>query len=228
MFRFNARRHRYLMNESEQALEDASHGEHERHGRIATQILNDPKYHRLWESRHAELVTPIAEQSRRDQQVFRLRDLEVKLLHRRSLIRCIRKYQIQGDKRDKLLEVFYGPKDKTDAILLEHRQYTLAVSSRVSADHLINVMHDPVGFELLDRYEETYSRYFELYCFYVTCLDAVTKAAVAQEMAILRRTAMRILKRIHSERPPKGHASFERQADLARSGRYKILDYMPR
>ncbi len=226
MLRYQSRRHRYLMDESEQALQDAAESCCGRDARIARQVLDDAKIHRLWESRHADLVMPVAEQSRRAPQIFKLRDIEVKLLHRRALIRHIRRHRITGRNRDRLFSVFYGPVDTTDAILKEHRQYTIAVSSRVSTDHLINVMHDPVSQDLLRQYESVYSKYFEYYCF-VSCTDDEVMASVAKaEMTGLRREAMRLIKRLHSERPESGHSSFEREALLARSGRYPIVDYM--
>lgn len=226
MLRYQSRRHRYLMDESEQALSHAADGRSGRDARIAREILGDSRIHRLWESRHADLVLPVAEQNRRAPQIFSLRDIEVKLLHRRSLIRHIRKNHIVGKKRDKLFSVFYGPKDTNDAILKEHRQYTLAVSSRVSADHLIDVMCDPVSEKLLRIYESVYSRYFAYYCFVVCCDDSAIADAAKIEMMGLRRQAMQLIKRIHKERPESGHSSFERQALLARSGRYPIVDYM--
>ncbi len=226
MLRYQSRRHRYLMNESEQALEDAAEQRSGRDARIARQILGDAQIHRLWESRHADLVKPVAEHSRRAPQIFMLRDLEVKLLHRRSLVRHVRRHRITGAKRDRLFSVFYGPADPTDAILKEHRQYTLAVSSRVSADHLIDVMRDSVSARLLRKYEAVYTKYFEYYCFMVSTEDAVMADAAKAEMAALRRVAMQLIKRIHSERPDRGPSSFERQALLARSGRYPIVDYM--
>lgn len=226
MLRYQSRRHRYLMDESEQALSDAAEGEHQRDARIATQILTDPRFHRLWESRHADLVMPVAEHGRRDAQIFKLRDIELKLLHRQALIRCLRKHEIYGKSRRKILAVFYGPRDIHDAIMTEHRQYMLAVSSRVSADHLINVMHDPVSVRLLEQYETIYSHYFELYCFNVLCGDSMIADATTAELLKLRRRAMHMIKRIHSERPDGGHSSFEREALLARSGRYPVLNYM--
>ena len=226
MLRYQSRRHRYLMDESEQALSDAAEGYRRRDARIARQILGDPKIHRLWESRHADLVLPVAEHSRRARQIFALRDIEVRLLHRRALIKHIDKHRIVGDKRDKLFSVFYGPMDTRNAILAEHRQYKLAVSSRVSTDHLINIMCDPVSTRLLREYESIYSEYFELYCFAAGCEDATLEDATKIEMLGLRRRAVRMIKRIHSEPPDGSRSSFERQALLARSGRYPILDYM--
>lgn len=226
MLRYQSRRHRYLMDESEQALADAAEGCPGRDARIAGQILDDPKIHRLWESRHADLVLPVAEHSRRPPQIFALRDIEVQLLHRRSLIRHIREHGIVGERRDRLFSVFYGPVDTTNAILKEHRQYTLAVSSRVSADHLIQIMCDPVSVRLLKDYESIYSKYFAHYCFVATCKDPNVADAIKHEMLILRRQALQMIKRIHSEPADTGHSSFERQALLARSGRYPIVDYM--
>jgi len=226
MLRYLSRRHQFLMDESGQALSDAAEGKRQRDARIARQVLGDSKIHRLWESRHADLVLPVAEHGRRAPQIFALRDIGVRLLHRRALIRHIRNHKIVGKERDELFSNFYGPMDMTNAILAEHRQYTLAVSSRVSTDHLINVMHDPVSTTLLTEYESIYSKYFELYCFFTKCEDAITEDAIKSELLRLRRRAMQMIKRIHSERPQSGNFSIERQALLARSGRYPILDYM--
>lgn len=226
MLRYQSRRHRCLMDESEQALSDAAQDCSRREGRIASQTLGDSKSLRLWESRHAEMVLPVAEQSRRAPQIFALRDIEVRLVHRRALIRHIRKHSIAGKARDNLFSVFYGPMDTTNAVLAEHRQYTLAVSSRVSTDHLIDVMSDPVSVRLLREYESIYSRYFEIYCFVITGGDAAMTEMAKTEMLALKQRAMQAIKRIHSERPDGSPSSFDRQALLARSGRYPILDYM--
>jgi hypothetical protein len=226
MLRYQSRRHRYLMHESEQALADAAEGDNRRNRRIAKHILSDAPTYRLWESRHADLVLPVAEHSRRSPQIFELRDIEVRLLHRRALIRHIRKHGIVGQERDRLFSVFYGPLETQNAILAEHRQYTLAVSSRLSTDHLINVMRDPVSWGLLRHYEAVYTEYFELYCYMVACEDAATVEATKPVMLDLRQRAMRMIRQIHTERPDNRHSSFDRQADLARSGRYPIRNYM--
>jgi hypothetical protein len=226
MLRYQSHRHRFLMNESEQALSDAADGGAPRDARIAQRTLGDSRLHRLWESRHADLIVPVAENSRRTGQILRLRDIELKLLHRRALIRCIRNKRIVGEERDQLFSVFYGPKDTQNAILTEHRQYTLAVSSRVSTDHLIDVMRDTVSVRLLREYEGVYTKYFELYCATVSYQDNTMADATRLEMAALRRRAMLLIKRIHSEKPDSSHGSFEQQALLARSGRYPMRDYM--
>lgn len=226
MLRYQSRRHRQLMNASEQALSDAVDGGGHRERRIAKRILGDSKSYRLWESRHADLVVPVAEQNKRAPQIFALRDIEVRLVHRRALIRHIRKHRIVGKKRDRLFSAFHGPMDTINAILAEHREYELAVSSRVSTDRLIDVMNDSVSVTLLSEYQTLYARYFELYCFMVSCDDSALADAAKMEMLSMKRRAVRLIRLLHTEKPDSGYSNFDRQELLARSGRYPILDYM--
>ncbi len=214
------------MDESEQALSDAAKSASPLESRIARQVLNDSKIHRLWESRHADLVRPVAEQSKRVPQVLALRNIETGLLHRRALVDYLRKNQIVGTQRDKVFRVFYGPKDPTDAILTEHRQYVLAVSSRISADHLIDVMHDPISKRLLGLYQSIYSEYFELFCFMVMTEDTAMAEAIKPTMQDARKRANSVRQQLNSIKPDKRYSGFDRQALLAKSGRYPILNYM--
>lgn len=214
------------MDESEQALWTAAEKNSGTDARIAKQILNDAKAHGLWEARHAELVRPVAEHNGRVPQVLALRDLEVRLVHRRALIDHLRDRQIRGQARERLFRVFYGPRDFQDAVLAEHRQYMLAVSSRVSTDHLIDVMHDPASTQLVRRYEELYAQYFDLYCYVVSTEDQASAEATKLLMTHARRQAEKLRAQIQRIRPDNRAANFERQAMLARSGRHPMLNYM--
>lgn len=214
------------MDESEQALWTAAEKNSGTDARIAKQILSDAKAHGLWEARHAELVRPVAEHSGRVPQVLALRELEVRLVHRRALIDHLRERQIKGKERERLFRVFYGPRDFRDAVLAEHRQYMLTVSSRVSTDHLIDLMHDPASTQLVHRYEELYAQYFELYCYVVGTEDQASAEAAKLLMTRARREAEKLRAQIQRIRPSNQAADFERQALLARSGRYPILNYM--
>jgi len=216
------------MEESEQALEDAADGPSVRASRIAQQVLGDARTHRMWESRHAELVRPIAEENRRAPQILQLRKLETKLLHQRSLVDYIRKNQVTGLARDRLFKAFYGPKEVTDAVIREHRQYVLAESSHFSADHLFGVMADKDSDQLLSMYESAYSSYFSLYCFFVSAHDSVIADAIGIAMKDAHDRVKRLRNRLLTQRPQTGKADFDRQAALARSGRYPVLNYVGR
>jgi hypothetical protein len=228
MLRYQSRRHQRLMDESEQALREAANRTLARESRIARETLDDPRMYRLWEDTHAELVRPVAEHSRRARQVFELRELDVQLVHKRALVDHIRRQQLISKDRERMLAAFYGPKDSRDAVLAEHRKYTLAVSSELSANHLIRVMSDPVGMKLIAEYETLYANYFDLYGFVVLADDAVWSDALKPMMQALRQQTMHLRQRIHTEAPGNSIANFDRQALLARSGRYPVLDYMVR
>jgi hypothetical protein len=214
------------MDESEQALLNAANTTSRRVARIVKHIIGDPKSHRLWEARHAELVRPVAEQGRRTPQVIALRGIEVSLVHRRALIDHIRENKVTGTVRDHLFSTFYGPRDLSDAIVAEHKQYMLAESSRVSTDHLIGVMCDPISNRLVKLYKASYAEYFDLYCYVSACEDSASADAARLLMLDARRRTRELRKRLEAERPDNRYADFDRQALLARSGRYPVLDYM--
>ncbi|MEM9207921.1 MAG: hypothetical protein AAGA61_01640 [Pseudomonadota bacterium] len=226
MLRYQTRRHRYLMQESEQALNDAAETGEPRQKRIAQHVLNEPKILSLWETRHAELLVPVAERRSRANQIFNMRDIEVKLLHRRALIRAVRELGITGPEREKLFSSFYGPRDVNDAIVAEHKQYTLAVSSHLSTEHLIDVMGDPVSERLIRIYTDMYTKYFEYYCKSVMCSEPAIVELYREQMLPLRNACLKLLKRLHTETPAKADANLEKQLLLARSGRYPIQNYM--
>lgn len=226
MSRYLSRRHQTLMDESEQALLEAAEKNAGTESRIAKQILGDSGTHGLWEARHAELLRPVAEERSRAPQILALRDVEVRLVHRRALIDHLRANEIRGAERERLFSVFYGPREFQDAVLAEHRQYMLAVSSRVSADHLLNVMQDPPSRKLLRLYETTYARYFEMYCYVVGTEDSASADAARLLMTDLRQQAERVRRMMVTQRPDNRAADFERQAVLARSGRHRALNYL--
>ncbi|MDZ7643423.1 MAG: hypothetical protein U5K76_03840 [Woeseiaceae bacterium] len=226
MLRYQSRRFRCLMQESEQALNDAATGPITHTSRVARQVVGDTKLHGLWESRHAELVRPVAAVERRAPQVIALRKLEVQMLHRRALVDHVRRHAIVGAERDRLFAVFYGNRESGNAVLAEHRQYLLAVSSVISADHLIDVMHDDVSTRLLRLYADAYRDYFQYYCLVATEADPLMADALRPTMMEARNRAVRIRKRLESADPARDFSHFDRQLDVARSGRYPILNYM--
>ncbi len=225
MLRYSSKRHRRLMYESEHALFKAAAGRLVRTARIAGHVVRDSKIHRIWEGTHANLVRPVAEQNRRAPQIIELRLAEVRLTHKRALIDYIRKHKIAGAQRDRLFAAFYGSKETVDAILSEHRNYMVAVSSRIATDHLIDVMCDPVSKDLINLYEQAYEQYFELFCFAAGAEDSTLADAVRRTMRDVAERARRIRSRLVDVRADNRHADFDRQARLARSGRYKVLNY---
>ncbi len=226
MLRYQSRRHRFLMDESEQALSVAAENADELESRTARKIITDSHLRRIWESRHAALVRPVAEQGRRTPQIVALRELNVGLLHRQALIDHVRRHKVTGEDRERLFRIFYGPKDIVGAIITEHRQYLLAVTSRICAAHLIGIMRDNVSQQLIDRYRSVYGDYFDLYCESATTADKYLADALQADLNAARERTKNVQRRLGSTKPDNRYSSLERQVIIARSGRYPIQNYM--
>ena len=228
MLQYHSRRHKYLMAESEQALWDTAARKQNHEARIAKQLLDDSKFYGDWETRHAQLVLPVAEESRPAPQVLKLRDIDVGLVHRQALIDHIRAKKVAGRERERLFHSFYGPRATANAILIEHKQYMLAVSSWVSSQHILDVMQDPISIKLTNMYKALFDKYFELYCFVAAGdeEDSACRDAAAIMMQDAQRRAQDVRNRIKNEKPARGISDVERQAMLAKSGRYPVVEYM--
>ena len=226
MLKYCSRRHRKLMGESEYALQGASDSSAPRISRIVNTVLQDNQTYKMWESRHADLLLPVAEYSDKKRQIMALRNAKVRLVHQRALFRYLRANEVRGKQRRQLFRIFHSTLDCHDAILTEHRQYMLAVSSHISTDHLIDVMNDPKSKSLPRNYEKLYARYFEMQCYVMGMGDSNCIALVSSVMADARDQLRRLRRQIEAEALDSHCSSFDRQEVLARSGRYPVLDYM--
>ncbi len=226
MQRYNSRRHRKLMDESEYALHGAADSSSPLVSRVVNTILRDNRIYGMWELRHANLMLPVAEHSDKKRQIFALRNAEVRLVHQRALFKYLRVNRVRGEERRQVFRMFHSTRDYHETILAEHRQYMLAVSSRVSADHLVDIMHDPNSKSLLRQYEKLYTRYFEMKCYVAGMGDSDCIDLVRAGLGDARDQLRRVRRSIESELPENGGGSFDRQEVLARSGRYPVLNYM--
>jgi hypothetical protein len=99
------------------------------------------------------------------QQMVALRATAFTLVHRKALFEYLCQRQVTGAKRKKLLAVFYGCADYTNAVLAEHGNYVRCSSSYLCTQHLAeHLMHDPALDEPLALYEEWYAEYFHAFC----------------------------------------------------------------
>jgi len=226
MLRYSSNRHRQLMNASEYALQDATESPVPRESRIASTILDDDKKYREWELRHANLLRPVAEQSARKYQVLALRHADVQLIHRRALFQYLQTHEVRGELRQQLFRLFHTTLDFNDAILAEHRQYMLAFSSGISTNHIIDVMHDGTSPRLVEQYEKTFARYFEMKCFVATARDSNCIKIVHSSLRDAQGHLMRLRRRMETELPTERTGTFDKQELLARSGRYEIQNYL--
>ena len=159
-----AYKHARLMEESESRVQMAVYL-HTPADAVARRMLDSPDVYRRWELEHDRLMHTVSDRGRLTEQIAALRTVVFGLVHRRAVVEYLRESQITGDKRSRLLAVFYGCRDYTNALLREHGNYVRCSSSYLCTQHLgEHLMHDAAFAEPLQLYEEWYAEYFRAYC----------------------------------------------------------------
>ena len=150
---------------------------------VAERILAHPREFTRWEVQHDRLMRGVSSRYRLPEQMVALRTTAFSLIHRKALFEYLRRRQVTGEKRKKLLAVFYGVTDYRSAVLAEHGNYVRCSSSYLCTQHLAeHLMLDPALDEPLTLYEEWYTEYFNAFCDVELAETAEEKAAcLAQE-----------------------------------------------
>ena len=157
--------HARLMRESTARVEAAlKHGEGSEQ-LIARRILESASSWELWERAHSHLMRPVAACSARRSQVEALKQTAFKLLHGKALFQYLRQGEVRGEERVRLIAHFRPGRSYEAAIVAEHGAYLRKAMSFLCANHLgADVVHDPAFLDPMQRYEELYGEYFDLYC----------------------------------------------------------------
>ncbi len=226
MARYNSNRHKKLMDASEYALQDAAKSDQPRESRIASTVIDDSQKYREWEVRHANLLVPMAEQNAGKYQILALRKANMQLVHRRAFFNYLQTHPVSSEQREQLFRLFHSTMDLNDAILVEHRQYMFAFSSGISTHHIVDVMHNETSTRLVQQYENTFARYFEMKCFIAIAGSSSTRELVSASLRDAQGNLLRLRRRMETELPRERLGDFEQQELLARSGRYKIQNYL--
>lgn len=160
-----AYKHARLMEESESRVEMTAKSLAPADILVAQRILVRPVEFTRWVAHHDHLMRAVSAHGQVSRQMVALRATAFSLVHRRALFEYLRQRQLTGAKRKKLLAVFYGCADYTNAMLAEHGNYVRSSSSYLCTQHLAeNLMHDPALDEPLALYEEWYAEYFHAFC----------------------------------------------------------------
>ena len=154
-----------LMTESERALWKTD-SQPDYYRIPVSRLLDDGRQYRLWEATHSRQMRSIAACPRQIDQAMELRKLAVQLIHRRGMVDYLRGFNIVGEHRQQLFNIFYGRTDYREAVITEHRQYVMAASSGYCAEVLVDAVHDANGFKLLERYHSLYAQYFQIFSQY--------------------------------------------------------------
>lgn len=178
-----AYKHARLMAESESRVEMTAKSLAPADILVAQRILVRPVEFTRWVAHHDPLMRAVSTHGQVSRQMVALRATAFSLVHRRALFEYLRQRRLTGTKRKKLLAVFYGCADYTNAMLAEHGNYVRSSSSYLCTQHLAeNLMHDPALDEPLALYEEWYAEYFHAFCdVELAETDEEKQACLAQE-----------------------------------------------
>jgi hypothetical protein len=206
--------HARLMREStdrvQAALVSADAGEQ----LIARRVLDNADAWGLWEREHSYLMRKLADCGARAQ-VEELKQTTLRLLHGKALFQYLRRSSARGKRRQRVIAHFRPGRSYESAIISEHGAYVRKACSFLCTSHLgSDVVRDPAFLDPMQRYEELYTEYFDLYC---TSLIAESDDAASQRalLPLLKQQLQEY--RLAILDPRAAQPFLKREADLRRA-----------
>jgi hypothetical protein len=156
--------HARLMRLSTDRVEEAlKHGESGEQ-LLARRIMENAASWDHWERAHSDLMRRVAGSPAR-LQVEELKQTTLRLLHGKALFQQLRRAELRGEQRVRLLAHFRPGRSFEAAMIAEHGEYLRKALSFLCTNHLgADVVGDPAFIDPMQRYEELYCEYFDLYC----------------------------------------------------------------
>lgn len=156
--------HGRLMRESTDRVEAALESPDPVEQLIARRILENPSIWQMWEREHSYLMRRIADCGARAQ-ADGLKQTAFRLLHGTALFHYLRAGAVRGDARRQIMAHFRPGLGYESAVVSEHGAYLRKACSLICTHHLgSEIVHDPAFLDPMQRYEQLYQEYFELYC----------------------------------------------------------------
>jgi len=160
-----------LMQESTNYVQAAAYRENSREQAVAARLLADATAWERWEAEHSGLMRKVAGLGQLAEQRAALKVTNFQLIHRKALFEYLRDNEVRGVERPRILAHFRMALHYEHAVVAEHRVYVRKACSFFCTGHLgLEVLRDAGFSDPMQRYEELYAEYFELYC-RVNCAD---------------------------------------------------------
>jgi len=157
--------HSRLMRESTDRIESALRSGDEYEQRIAHRLSENSKTWELWEHEHSGLMRQVADYGILRTQAAALRQTALRLVHGKALFEYLRRSEIRGLARTRLLNYFYPSRGYQYAVIAEHGGYVRKAGSFLCATHVgTGLVRDPAFLDPMQHYENLYAEYFDLYC----------------------------------------------------------------
>jgi hypothetical protein len=157
--------HARLMRESTARVERALRSNDVKEHVVAQRVLATPASWHAWELEHSGLMRQVADFVALRNQAVALRHASLRLIHGKALFEYLKKHNVRGSARAKILEHFHRALVYEHAVVVEHAVYVRKACSYLCASHLgTELVQDPAFLDPMQQYETLFSEYFELYC----------------------------------------------------------------
>jgi hypothetical protein len=179
--------HSRLMRESTDRIESALHGDDEHELRVARRLAENSKTWELWENEHSGLMRHVADYSLLRTQAVALRQTALRLIHGKALFEYLRRNEIRGPERARMLAHFYPTRGYQYAVIAEHGNYVRKACSYLCAAHVgTGLVHDPAFLDPMEHYESLFTEYFDLYCATLFPAEGVVSASEHSLLPLLK------------------------------------------
>jgi hypothetical protein len=157
--------HARLMRESTDRVEAALESADRTEQLVARRVLESPGIWELWEREHSNLMRQVANCKMRRVQVEALKQTNFRLLHGKALFQYLRQRAVRGPQRHKIIAHFRPGRSYEAALIAEHGAYLRKACSFLCTSHVgADVVRDPAFLDPMQRYEQLYTEYFDIYC----------------------------------------------------------------
>jgi hypothetical protein len=179
--------HSRLMRESTDRIESALHSDDDKEHLVARRISENAKTWQLWESEHSSLMRHVADHGALPTQAAALRHTALRLIHGKALFEYLRRNEVRGAERARMLGHFYPTRGYQYAVISEHGGYVRKACSFLCTHHVgTGLVHDPAFLDPMQHYEGLYGEYFDLYCSTLFPRDGVESASERSLLPLLK------------------------------------------
>jgi hypothetical protein len=157
--------HSRLMRVSTDRIESALRSNDDSEHRVAQRLSESSTTWQMWENEHSGLMRQVADYGVLRTQAAALRHTALRLIHGKALFEYLRRKQVRGIERSRILNHFYPTRGYQYAVIAEHGGYVRKACSYLCASHVgTGLVHDPAFLDPMQHYESLYAEYFDLYC----------------------------------------------------------------
>ena len=157
--------HARLMRESTDRVQAALSSSDLDEQMLARRIVENPLAWQQWESEHSRLMRQLADCGVRHVQVAALKHTSFRLLHGKALFGYLRHSEVRGKQRREVMAHFRPGRSFESALIAEHTVYLRKACSYLCTSHVgTEVVGDDAFLDPMQRYEELYTEYFDVYC----------------------------------------------------------------